>query len=414
MVQRLKDLFVTLTGLVAARSFALITSIIVARIAGAETFGEFTLFVTLFVIVSEVPNSIDTTFIRFSNSSGESGSIGSFQTLAIFFKLIYFMLISIFALFFSETIAGILFNKSEVSEIVKWSFILGAILSVHTLLVGTLQQKKRFDMISLVRPIYGGLILFLVLVSIYLEKTITIDLILYIYFMVLAPLAIISLIVLIPRTIPYFSESIAYYKKFAKVSFFLVFSSLIILVSNRLDIFFITSYMDMSGVGLYGAAIRLSVIVAIVTAAMSTIYIPKAAEAVYDKNLFNEYIKLMLLYGFIQTIIAVVIILNVDHIVVALFGSDYSGIRVISIILIVQVLFEAYSRGFQALVQCGPRPSVFMKISILRLGLSALFLTILTPLYGVTGAALGVMATSIILAFIVAHFAIHDSKRVQV
>ena len=42
-------------GVALARLFGLVTSVSVARFAGVETFGEFSLFITIFVVVSDNP-----------------------------------------------------------------------------------------------------------------------------------------------------------------------------------------------------------------------------------------------------------------------------------------------------------------------------------------------------------------------
>ena len=409
-VKQLIDLGITLFGLVSARAFALFSSIIIARISGASTFGEYSLFVTIFVIASEVPNAIDTTFIRFSNSKLHNHPVALYQSIAIIIKLGYALTISLFGWFLAPVISEYAFNKPDSAGLVYWSLVAAAFMCVHTLLVGSYQQRKQFTHVALIRPI-AGLGVFLVLGYFALNNhEINIINISQIYLYVTAPLALMSLGILIPKVKSYFTESVHHIRVFLKVALLLVVSSVITLVSNRMDIFFLTSHLDFNSVGQYGAAIRVSVIVALITAAMTTIYVPKASAATQVREAFNKYIQMMLTYSAIQTMLALLIIWQIDFIVDVIFGDDYKGIELIATILIVQVLFEAYSRGFQALIQCGPHPKYIVVSSVLRLILSVVLLALLIPSYGATGGAIAVAATSGVIGLILMYFALRDCK----
>lgn len=411
--KRLYDLAVSFFGLFAARGFALLSSILIARVAGAETFGEYSLFITIFVIASEVPNAIDTTFIRFSNSLNRSSSIEVYQSLAFLLKFMYASILVLGGVFFSSFISTYVFNKPEASDFVYLSLLSAAFMSVHNLIVGAYQQKKDFVRVAFIRPALGFVVFISVLYLVINGDVISIDVLAYLYLYVAVFLSIITLIYLYPKIKGFIRLSLYQIKSFSRLASLLLLSSVLTLVSNRMDLFFLASYLDFESVGYYGAAVRVSIIVALITAAMTTVYVPRATAATESRSSFDKYMKTIILYSVIQTLLALLIVLNMDAVILLLFGEDYSSINLISSILVAQVLFEAYARGFQALIQCGPHPRFIVYSSVLRLFLSVVFLLYLVPEYGVVGGAISVALTSFIVAIVLIYIALRDCKPAQ-
>lgn len=405
--KQLLDLFITLFGVVAARLFALLSSIIIARVAGASTFGEYSIFVTIFVIASEVPNAIEATFIRFANTHNTKNSISIYQSAAVIIKVCYAIAIWITGSAISSLIAEHALNKTNITPLVHLSLLAASFMCIYNLIIGKHQQRKHFITVSFLRPI-PGLIILLVLSYTAISGKITSEIISHIYIYTTIPLALASLIILFPTVKESFFESLNYIGPFIKIALFLTGSTLITIISNRLDIFFLTSFLEFESVGQYSAAIRISVIVALITAAASTIYLPKASEAVAHRKAFVNYIRLMITYATIQTLIAIAVIFNVEFIVREIFGNEFIGIESISTVLIIQVLFEAYSRGFQALIQCGPHPQYTFGISIFRLLVSTTLLMTIIPMHGALGGAIAVALTSGLTGLLLIYFALKD------
>lgn len=408
--KRLFDLAVSFVGLFAARGFALLTSILVARVAGAETFGEYSLFITIFVIASEVPNAIDTTFIRFANSLHRSKAVEIYQSLAFLLKIFYCMALILIGQFFSSYISTYVFNKPEASSFVYLSLLAASFMCVHNLVVGWYQQKKDFVRVAFLRPVLGMIVFAGVFYYVLNGSVITISDLAYLYLYAAVFLAVITLIFLYPKINGFIISSLEYLKSFSRLAALLLMSSILTLVSNRMDVFFLTSYLDFEAVGHYGAAVRISIIVALITAAMTTVYVPKATEATENRNSFDKYMKTIMLYSVIQTLLALVIVVNIETIIQLLFGVDYSSINIVASILILQVLFEAYARGFQALIQCGPHPRHIVYSSVIRLLLSVVFLLYFVPEYGVIGGAISVASTSFLVSIVMIYIALRDCK----
>ena len=404
------DLGITLFGLVAARGFALLSSILIARFSGASTFGEYSFFISIFIILSEIPNAIDTTFIRFSNKIEKNDSIKAYQLISIIVKVSYALFISIVGWFGGPFIAGSVFNKPEVSNVVQWCVLAASSMCLHTLIIGSFQQKKQFKFVSIIRPIVNMFVFIILVYCVFNNYEINSDVISSIYIYVTVPLAFLSLVILIPKTISELNKVPGLIKRFLSVASILILSSAVGLLANRLDIFVMTSSMTFDEVGQYGAAIRVSILVALVTAAMTTIYVPKASAAAQNHDAFVKYLNMVFNYSLLQTVLAVVIIWQIDLIVEFLFGVEYKGIETVAIVLIFQVLFEAYSRGFQALIQCGPRPSIVFYAAIMKLVLSASLLLYLIPLYGVIGGAMAVAGASGIIGLYMVLMALRDCK----
>lgn len=413
MVRQFVDLGVSLFGIVSARAFALLSSVLIARLAGAQTFGEYSLFITIYVIATEVPNAIDVTFIRFSNSSTNDKPVGLYQSIALNVKLLYAVAIGLFAYFFSSFIAEYVFHKPSSSELVFWSLVSAAFISIHMSLLARFQQQKNYYMLSLVRPV-SNLVIFISLLAISVYGiSISSEIINKIYIYVSVPLAFLTLFVLIPDVYKYYGKMLGYITEFSRVASILLLSSVVTLIANRMDVFFITSYLDFESLGYYSVAVRLSIIVAIITAAMSTVYVPRASEAIGNEHEYNKYIKTMFGYSMLQTLFAFVIIWNIDQIIVAIFGIEYADVRDISIVLIFQVLVEAYARGFQALVQVGPKPKLFLLVSFFRLFLIVILLSYTLPKWGVEGAAVSVFVAALMSGLLIFYLAMRDCRPVK-
>lgn len=406
--KQIADLGVSLFGLAAARVFSLLSSVLIARVAGAATFGEYSFFISVFVLLSEVPNAIDTTFIRFSNYKNEIELTESYQLISIIIKLLYVFFIIFISFFLGEALAVNVFNKPGIEGMLKGSMLAASFMCLHTLIISSYQQKHKFKHVSFIRPVSG---MFIFIVFVYIEfndLSFSGDRISNVYIYVTALLACISLIILIPKTIYRYRESIGLMYGFIKVASVLVLSSIVGLIASRLDVFVMTSSMTFEEIGQYGVAIRMSILVSLITAAMTTIYVPKASAASKNYKEFISYLYMMLTYSVVQTILALIIIYKLDFLLFFIFGSEYIDVKGVAVILIVQVLFEAYSRGFQALIQCGPKPHVIFYGAVIRLILSAMLLIYLIPLYGVIGGAISVAITSGVVALLIMWVAIKD------
>jgi len=118
----------------------------------------------------------------------------------------------------------------------------------------------------------------------------------------------------------------------AEFAFFLFVSSLIVLVSGKIDLWLIGTYLDVTQVGVYSAAGRLTLPLVIVLGAFNTVLLPRAASATTleaTRALAAKTFKASLLLaglGAIYSILGPILI-------PLLFGSSYQ-----SSVLIAQVL----------------------------------------------------------------------------
>jgi len=91
--------------------------------------------------------------------------------------------------------------------------------------------------------------------------------------------------------------------EFYKIGGTLVASNALVNFTSRLDVFYLTPFLPFNELGIYGAAVRYSVIAGIITATITTIMLPKAPFAMNDRNRFDKYILEAGGYILLQTVL---------------------------------------------------------------------------------------------------------------
>ncbi len=403
LFRALQNLTIVAGGLVVTRLTALAFASILAYMSNTETFGKYTLFTALFLLISEVSNTLDVTFIRFANTPGNSEPREVYLATYVAAKIVYALVVCLAGWLVGPLLAEVIFNKPDFASSIHLAIVSGTLFGIYNIFVASFQQQHRFINVSLLRPAFNACILIILSTIAVAGIDITSKTVSYIYFASAFLLAVISLFtyrsILIVHSIGIYKRLIHFYR----IGSIFIISGLISLISNRMDVFILSSFLAFEQLADYGVAIRISGLAAFLTGTIATILLPKAPAALKNHVHFKRYLFLCLLYATLQTIAAAILIIWLAPIISLLFGVEYVSTATITAILIIQALITSYGSPFQALIQAGRTPSIILLITSTKLVISSIILLGLVSRFGILGAATGAAIiaamSSMMLAF---------------
>lgn len=395
---------VVTSGLLAMRLAAFLTSIIIARIAGVETLGEFTLFLTVFILASEIPAAFDTAYLRSVSDENNANVKSIYQLVNLSSKLVVLLVTSFVFWLLADVVADLL-GKPSSSRVILIAIICGGLNSIYMLLAAIAQQRHDFNKVATLKPVFNMLVVVAISYAAVTGHDLDIEYIFNVYLSIGIVLALITTLILAVK----FSSNDGAgqdVRSYLKTALTLLVSMAIAQVGNRLDVFFLGGYLDYEQLGIYGAALRLSIVVSIFTATIQTIMMPRATAASRDIEKFRRYLLLSGFYGGIQVVCGIILLFLIEDIMLLLFGQGFSDSVLPASILIVQALVVSLGIPFQALLQCGSKPSIMISISLTRMLVAIPMLIYFVPAHGVVGASVSVLLTTILLTFIIVIVAI--------
>jgi len=392
------DMVIVVSGIGVVKIFAFLTAILVARFAGAATFGEYSLFMTVFVLVSEMPTALDVAFIRQVDVPGKQSADTESVVLLFISKMFFAIFLCGLGYFGSDFIANYVFEKKQTASILNFGINAGALYGINTTIVSLYQKRKQFIVMSFIRVLPN--ILFAVAVATFIGTEISLTLynVGNIYLLVSVFLTLGTIMFLAKKLWSSWNNSFRKLPNFYMVGGIFILANVLINLTSRLDVFFLTPFLSFYELGIYGAATRYTVIAGIITGTITTIMLPKAPLALSDKLYFDKYLREAIAYMVLQSIFIFVLILFMDPFVHILFGNEYMNMKWIAIILFGQVFFTACGVPFQALLQCSKNVSVVLYLSMARLFLTLFLLKILVPSYGVVGGAIAMAGSACLLS----------------
>lgn len=405
------DMTIVGLGVGMVRIFTFITAMLVARVAGATTFGEYSFFSTVFVFVSEMTSALDTAFIAQNISSEQVDSESKYVVVLLLAKLLFTLVLCLIALTASDFLAQFFFGKSQIAPILLYGIISGGIYSVSSTLISLYQKRRQFIKMSLLRALPNLSLLLAVSFVVVIGCTLTGKFIGNVYLIVSCFLAFGTVILLIKKLLSFYKMAFKRLPSFYQIGGVLVVSNALLNFASRLDVFFLTPVITFQELGIYGAAVRYSAVAGIITGVITTIILPKAPLALNGgKKTFNRYIFEAVIYWGLQGILICGLILYMDFLIQIMFGAEYLSMKWLAILLLAQVFISSVGVPFQALLQCSRRPSIVLFLSSARLLVAFVLLKILVPLYGAVGGAIAMVSSTCFLTIIMIFFGLMAFK----
>lgn len=384
------------SGFAVTRLLAFGTGVIIARIAGAATFGEFTLFVTVFTIVFTLGETLDTTFMRLASSPGAERDEITHHVVHIFAKIFYASCICIAGWVFAPILADLIIHKADSTPLIRAAVFAGGLVSIYNSIIGFYRRRQRFLTVAVLLPALN-FIVFVVLVGVMLAGfQLNTDTLSLIYMLAAAGLSAGALIRLIVIWVSYSGGLKSGLVNFYRTAAPLMGAASLELIAVRLDVFFLASYVAYAELGHYGVALRIGAILAILTAAIRSVIVPKAASAIHDPFRLKRYMGVSAFYLAVFTIFAGILANFINPVIALLFGEEYLDISMVALLLVIQASLVTYAIPFNSMIQCGRNPGYLAYISAGRLVVTAFLLAALVPQYGLLGGAYATVISSVI------------------
>jgi O-antigen/teichoic acid export membrane protein len=405
---------VVTAGMVITKLLALVTAILVARYTGASTFGEFTLFTSIFIIASTVPEQLDNTYIvKASTDDGRVLEPG--YRLANLIIKVLFLLGSVFLLSFLYFIITNYYQEYKTNYIlVSVAIVSGLSVSFYNSVISYYRFKKDFSSVALRKPVLNALILAGFIFIIYISTgNIRLTEILQVYLIVAVSIIFIVSFSVVPVLNLNMEKAIGLVKPFMKHSTILLISCVISLIANRIDVFFLAKQIPFDELGNYGIALRIAAVASMFTAVVATILLPSAPEALTGKKAYKTYLKKAVFYLVGQGIIAFTLFFAAGVLVDILFPDQPLISKELSRILIVQSFIVAIGTPFLSLIQSKQAPLFLITIAVVKMAMGIVLMLILVPEYGVKGGAYGVVITSMIVSFSMVYLCLKQYKNMQ-
>ena len=178
----------------------------------------------------------------------------------------------------------------------------------------------------------------------------------------------------------------------------MLISGSVLLIIGWIDSFMIGVLLDdVSNVGIYNIAVRISTFLSIILFSVNSIVTPKFAEFYSKNDMMN--LKIIIQRStkiiFISTLPIAIIFLSFSHSILNIFGSDFKYGSISLIMLTVGQMFNAFSGSVGYILQMTDREKVFKNIVLTALFINIFLNFILIPIYGINGAAFSSMITLI-------------------
>ena len=408
IVRAIRNMSVVAIGIALMRLSTLVISILVARYTDPVEFGQFTLFITLFVLGMEVPTALDGAFIRCANKPQSNDVSRVYWFLSLASKVILIVIVMsliIFSLF-------VLTLEPVTEKIVLFGLLSGLLFCIYNTFVSRFQQLKQYSKYSLVRPVAHVALLVLSFSVLMFMNELTIHSVMYMYLIIGAVFSLLAIIYIVKNSDINLASLRKYFSEYYGIAIILLATSVITKLSAKMDVFILNNYFTYEQLADYGVALRVSLLISIMTGIISIILYPKAPEINKDRYLFKRYMGLSLVNAIPQTILGVILIGSIDPIITLFFGKEYSNdlSQQLSIIMIIMMLFVSYTVPFQALVQFGEYPKRAMNVSIVRSVVTVLLLITMIPVYGILGASYVLLFVSVIVFFVLMYLALSENN----
>lgn len=296
LLKTLKEYAYVVFGSGFARSLSLITTLIVARFLGPEEFGRFSLFFVILVITRGIPHAFDETFIRYAKACSLEIEKSNFLRIAVFLKIIYAVLLLCMSFPLAYLLANYIFLKPDTTQIVAAGFISGIFAAFFRIIESIFQEREEFGKYAILPALSSGLILVIILLFEVMKYRLPYTKgVIYIYLIVSIIFGVGSIIVLLKKVGSLYPINISEFKNFLSLSKWIVGVRIVSLFVQRIDVFVLTRYSSYIDVGIYSAAIRVTMVVSLLMGSFAAVAFPKSINAIRSKLELHNYKKISFL-----------------------------------------------------------------------------------------------------------------------
>jgi len=170
------------------------------------------------------------------------------------------------------------------------------------------------------------------------------------------------------------------------------------LLMQSMDVLMLTKLTTYETVAYYSAAIKLTMIVAIVLASVNSVIAPQISEHYFSKqfNLLKENIKKGTRLIFLVTFPLIIALALLPTLALSFFGEDYVSAKSALLILLVGQVVNALCGSVGIYLNMTGKQKSFQLILVSALILNIVLNYVLIPKFGMVGAAIATSASMIL------------------
>ena len=392
-LKTLKDYAYIGFGTSFASGFALVNSLIIARVLGPSNFGVFSIFYSLMILSWQLPQSFDGIFVSMAKKSNAKADKIEYLKSAIALKLLYLLPLITLSYPLAYIIGNYCFGKQNLTLPLISAFVCGSLLTFLSTIASIFQEEERYAYFASIHAIYTSSIFLGLLLLLILKIKFTLNIILTIYVSFSVLIGLFSIIFLLNKTSSLFHINYSILSKSFEQGKWLFFAIATYCIFARIDVLFLPRYVKYEILGQYAVAATLISVVTLGIRPLTATCLPKASLAILSKKSFNHFVKESLFaISLIELGIVLYFILS-PYIVVYFYGAQYiPSVKILRIILIGWA-FSVFFIPFQFIFIALEDTKTHFSIEFVKLIIAFFLLYIFVPLYGITGAAYAITLT---------------------
>lgn len=380
--------------------FGYLLAIFITNNYGAHFFGQYVTALLILEILSIVSRlGIDTSVIRFFSSFVIKNETAKIHKLYLRSSLILLLSSFIFALFtfiFSDTIAQLLNASSTHIKLVSYVLIPLVLYYLNAQALRGLKKIAAFSFLNNVALVLGALILVLTGDTIFNNKELPI----YAYVISVVLMTFLSFFMWFKYSKNYvlnLNEDIVNSKELIKMSIPLLLGQSMMLIMGKIDILMLGAFIDQESVGIYNAALKVSMLAYLGLMAINSIAAPKFAELNESsdfqalKSLVQKSTKTIFWITFPVVLIFAIFPIQI----LSIFGEEFKIASYSLIILSTGKMFSAICGSVGTLLQMSGNQKYFQNVLIVAAILNVALNYILIPKYQLLGAAIASFASNV-------------------
>ncbi len=404
------DMNLVLIGDIIGRGFSFIVSILIMKLANPYEMGLFSFFLS--VLSFGVPLSdlgLNNTMVKYVSSKVDNDKEIAWKYLRAAFELKTAVAFSVMILIIllADLIATSAFSKPETSNILRLSSVAIVGGTYREFYACTLQAYQLFKKLTLFRVTASLLKLILVFLVI---NAFGFDLMgIIIIFLVLPYLIVIEGLYLFPPSfLKCKLKRREVYGKLFRFGKWVALSTISAVIMLQLDIFMLSSMMEMEDVGIYGAAYRLCLPFFALVGSITLVLYPKAMK-LSTKSEYISYIKRVITFTFPIAAIMVPVVLFGSDFIFSYF-PQYDGSAPILRVLIVGFAIILVTNPISLILYALDMPKLVAIINVIQLIANVIGNWILISRYGPLGAAISTVGVWVIGAIAFSAFSLEAAK----
>lgn len=385
--------------------------VVVARGLGPASYGILAVAITSITVLADIADlGIDTTLLRFVSKYRQIDPEKPLKLikLGLSLKLLVWIIILLLGWLLAPSAARLIFLKPELAIPLRLSLIGAGGAMFFSLTTHVIQAYEKFWVwsflnigLNTIRIIAIGALIFL--------NTFSMSSVLWIY--IALPFAGFFLSLFFLPSFLKAKGDLHITKEFFNYSKWIAVVGILSAVASRLDTFISARLLSVTEVGLYAAAVQLSIVVPQLVFALATVIAPRLA-GMNDTQKTITYLKKTQLLVTAMFLGGVLISPAAFVIIPAVYGQSYNAAILPFIILfLAQLVFLLALPAHQAIYYYFSKPNVLTFVTVGQLIITAGAGWFLISNFGILGAAFTVLINNLFAFIIPGFWVIHRFKK---